>query len=25
VPDVLQPIYGRRPVGGILFLRLRTQ
>jgi len=25
VPDVLQPIYGRHPVGGILFLRLRTQ
>ena len=25
VPDVLQPIYGRRPVGGILFLRLRAQ
>jgi hypothetical protein len=24
VPDVLQPIYGRRPVGGILFVRLRT-
>ena len=25
VPDVLQPIYGRRPVGGIVFLRVRTQ
>ncbi len=25
VPDVLQPFYGRHPVGGILFLRLRVQ
>ena len=24
VPDALQPIYGGHPVGGILFLRLRT-
>ncbi len=25
VPDALQPSYGRHPVGGILFLRLRAQ
>lgn len=25
VPGALQPIYGRHPVGGILFLRLRAQ
>ena len=25
VPDVLQPTYGRHPVGGIVFLRLRTR
>jgi hypothetical protein len=25
VPDVLQPIYGRHPVGGIVFLRVRTK
>jgi hypothetical protein len=25
VPDVLQPLYGRHPVGGIVFLRLRAQ
>jgi hypothetical protein len=23
VPDVLQPIYGNRPVGGMVFVRLR--